>query len=642
MRKLILRSPLSPGDIVMLTAAVRDLHACYPGRFQTDVRTHCHALWENNPFLTRLRETARGVTIIDCDYPLIERCNQEPWHCLHGFIDFLNRKLKLDIRPTMFQGDIHLSELEMGWASQVQEQLGADLPFWVVSAGGKYDATVKWWAIDRYQAVVDHFRGRLLFVQVGATGHHHPRLHGVLDLRGRTDLRQLVRLVHHSHGILAPITALMHLAAAVPVRNGSAPHRPCVVIAGGREPPHWEAYPHHQFVHSVGALPCCAHGGCWKDRVRPLGDGDERDQPERLCVAPEASQPRCLALIRPEDVIRRIESYLEGGVARPLTAQEARVARTGLERQPANSFDTAPLNRHNARMMAEAFIQRIGPYPGGYRGRGAVICAGGVKYFANAWVCIQMLRHLGCRLPIELWHLGPQELDVPMRKLLQPLGVQCVDALEIRRRHPARRLAGWELKPYALRNTRFREVLLMDADNVPLVDPTFLFDSPEYRQTGVILWPDRPHNPLPDRVWDFCGIAQPDALTVESGQVVMNKARCWEALELCLWYNQQSDFFYQHFHGDKETYHLAFRKLNRPFSMPATPLLALQGTLCQHDFHGRRIFQHRYRAKWTLTGQNPRIRGFRQERLCRSWLRQLRNQWQGRIVDPDQVNGNLP
>lgn len=39
MRKLILRNFQSPGDIVMLTAAVRDLHRTYPGEFITDVRT---------------------------------------------------------------------------------------------------------------------------------------------------------------------------------------------------------------------------------------------------------------------------------------------------------------------------------------------------------------------------------------------------------------------------------------------------------------------------------------------------------------------------------------------------------------------------------------------------------------------------
>jgi hypothetical protein len=56
MRKLILRSFQSPGDIVMLTAAVRDLHIACPGNFVTDVRTSADALWIHNPRITRLDE----------------------------------------------------------------------------------------------------------------------------------------------------------------------------------------------------------------------------------------------------------------------------------------------------------------------------------------------------------------------------------------------------------------------------------------------------------------------------------------------------------------------------------------------------------------------------------------------------------
>src|SRR5262245_11474085 len=89
-RKLVLRNSLSPGDIVMLTAAVRDLHRCYPGQFLTDVRTSCAPLWENNPYLTPLDERDAEVELIDCSYPLLHRCHDGPYHCLHGFIDFLN------------------------------------------------------------------------------------------------------------------------------------------------------------------------------------------------------------------------------------------------------------------------------------------------------------------------------------------------------------------------------------------------------------------------------------------------------------------------------------------------------------------------------------------------------------------------
>jgi ADP-heptose:LPS heptosyltransferase len=332
MRSLIFNNFQPPGDIVMLTAAVRDLHTCYPGEFKTDVRTSCPQLWENNPYLTPLQAWLPNVETIDCHYPLIDRSNQEPWHFLLGFTHFLNQRLGLRIEPTAFKGDIHLSSIEKSWMSQVQEITGDLIPFWILSAGGKFDYTIKWWDHSRYQAVVDHFRDRILFVQVGMLDHHHPPLDGVLDLRGKTDLRELIRLVYHAQGVLGPVSLLMHLAAAVEMKPGMPKNRPCVVVAGGREPPHWEAYPHHQFIHTVGALPCCDNGGCWKSRTVPLGDGDEKDRPENLCVDVVGRLPRCMDMITASEVIRRIRLYLDGGVAGVLTpSQRSALSAAGLD-----------------------------------------------------------------------------------------------------------------------------------------------------------------------------------------------------------------------------------------------------------------------------------------------------------------------
>src|SRR5947209_1809380 len=105
----------------MLTAAVRDLHHCYPGRFVTAVRTSCAEVWEHNPLITLLSKADPQVEEIDCSYPLIDRSNETPYHCLHGFIEFLNERLGLAIKPTKFKGDLHLSAQEKAWHSQVRE-----------------------------------------------------------------------------------------------------------------------------------------------------------------------------------------------------------------------------------------------------------------------------------------------------------------------------------------------------------------------------------------------------------------------------------------------------------------------------------------------------------------------------------------
>ena len=314
--KLILKSFQSPGDVLMLTAAVRDLHQAHPGQFQTDVRTSADALWQNNPYLTRLQEGAPGVRTLDMHYPLIHQSNQRPYHFIHGYVQYLEQQLNLRIPVTRFQGDIHLSSEEK---STPPVAGGVALPerFWIVVAGGKFDFTAKWWNPASFQQVVDHFQGRIAFVQCGEQGHWHPRQSGVIDLVGKTNLREFVRLMYHADGVLCPVTFAMHLAAAVATKPGRPRHRPCVVVAGGREPPHWEAYPHHQFLSTVGALSCCADGGCWKSRCQLVGDGDMKDRRD-VCeqpvqVAADLRIPRCMELITPADVIRRIEIYYEGG-----------------------------------------------------------------------------------------------------------------------------------------------------------------------------------------------------------------------------------------------------------------------------------------------------------------------------------------
>jgi FkbM family methyltransferase len=295
---------------------VRDLHAAHPGRFLTDVRTTAEALWENNPYLTRLREGEPGVTSLDMHYPLIHQSNQRPYHFLHGYAQFLEERLGVPVPLTRFHGDIYLSEAEKA-APPPGAELGLPERFWIVVAGGKYDFTAKWWDPDCFQKVVDHFRGRITFVQCGEQGHWHPRLSGVLDLVGRTSTRDFARLIYHADGVLCGVTFAMHLAAAVPSKPGRPPRRACVVVAGGREPPHWEAYPQHQFLSTVGALPCCAEGGCWRSRCQLVGDGDDKDRRE-VCerpvqVSPTLRIPQCMHLIRPEDIIQAIELYYRGG-----------------------------------------------------------------------------------------------------------------------------------------------------------------------------------------------------------------------------------------------------------------------------------------------------------------------------------------
>jgi len=354
-RKVVLLNFLSPGDVVVMTATVRDLHRKYPGEFITDVHTSAPEIWENNPYITKLPfkvEPLNGQTepahsmelilpernvkiikddpeieIIDTnyggDYPAsINRSNTHAYHFLHGYAQDISRQLGVDIPITDFKGDIHISEKEKSWMSQLEEMKIKD-NFWIMMAGGKMDFTAKWWDPLNYQKVVDAFKGKVLFAQCGERTHFHPALTGVVDLIGKTNIRQFIRLVYHADGVVCGVTFAMHLAAAVPIRTfdnkgrRKSLNRACVVIAGGREGMHWEAYPHHQYIHLNGALPCCAQGGCWKSRCHQVGDGDPKDRKD-LClfpvkVADNLNIPRCMKMITPDMVTERIKFYYDGG-----------------------------------------------------------------------------------------------------------------------------------------------------------------------------------------------------------------------------------------------------------------------------------------------------------------------------------------
>jgi hypothetical protein len=117
----------------------------------------------------------------------------------------------------------------------------------------------------------------------------------------------------------------------------------------------------------------------------------------------------------------------------------------------------------------------------------------------------------------------------------------------------------------------------------------------------------------------------------ETGQVLIDKARCWEPLSLTLWFNEHANFYYHYIYGDKETFHLAFRKVRKHYAMVPWPIHPLDSTMCQHDFEGRRIFQHRNQDKWDLFQRNKAIEDFWFEDECRHHLDQLRRQWDGTI-----------
>jgi hypothetical protein len=270
-----------------------------------------------------------------------------------------------------------------------------------------------------------------------------------------------------------------------------------------------------------------------------------------------------------------------------------------------------------------------------------------------------MLRHLGCQLPIQLWYLGRNEITDQMKQLVSRFGVECVDGAPLIGECQAIKSElvkkGWILKSVAMAGCPFAEVMFLDADNLPIRDPSFLFETPQYKTTGAIFWPDSSmfaHK----SIWRVFRVPPREEPEFESGQAVIDKRVNWEALSLAEQINRHANIFYRLIWGDKDTFRFAWHKLGRSFAMPDFPPQALQAAvsngdmLCQHDFEGGRLFQHRIMYKWNLFESNPWISGFFLENECRAFLEELRSVWNGRcgnsvfesrLVDQSPVRQNL-
>lgn len=260
-----------------------------------------------------------------------------------------------------------------------------------------------------------------------------------------------------------------------------------------------------------------------------------------------------------------------------------------------------------------------------FSGKGIICCAGGQKYLLNAYVLVRMLSSFGLNLPLQIWHLGQKELVEPYVSELKKLGAVFVDAHKILEEKPHHNLNGWELKPYAIAWCDFEEVILLDADNVPQRSPEEIFSWSEYLATGSVFWPDRGLMATKSRAWRLFGnIAPRREREFETGQLAINKERSWHPLLLTNWYNLHSRFFYKHVHGDKETFHLAWRKTDTAYAMPETPPIDTGSALLQHDFAGKQLFHHRANhAKWRFKN-NVEVPGFSPREECLAYLEDLK------------------
>ena len=279
------------GDRLLMTPLVRDLKATYPNwRLVVDVENDI--AWHNNPHLEQIITPGKQVQgKVDFQFkvgPLraTQGSRSNGLHITRAFARSFITMTGLPVTDGPFKCDLHLSEAERTWRPVTGD-------YWVINCDTANMGSKRWVA-ERWRQLVRSLP-ELTFVQVGLPGDTRIDLSdepNVIGLVGQTDPRQLMALVYHSVGCVSLVSSLMHIAAAF--------DKPAVVLAGGREPRSFAAYPAQHHIDRIGMLQCCRDSACWKNSIE-------------ACKDKLRDVPRCMRMIEVDEVADAVLGFYRGG-----------------------------------------------------------------------------------------------------------------------------------------------------------------------------------------------------------------------------------------------------------------------------------------------------------------------------------------
>ncbi|GAA5893574.1 hypothetical protein JCM8208_000832 [Rhodotorula glutinis] len=261
------------------------------------------------------------------------------------------------------------------------------------------------------------------------------------------------------------------------------------------------------------------------------------------------------------------------------------------------------------------------------KGRGLVFTAGNKDTTSRLLTSLRILRrHHHCTLPVEIFCFPTELAALEGTKLKREIDeLEGVTWREIEAEWVEGAWKQFGIKGDALARTSFAEFLYLDSDNVPLVDPAFLFDSPTYRAHGAVLWPDFNRDSAANPIWRLVShpCSPAGAWQAESGQVLVNK-RAHEGLDLVVLevaraMMRDEGFWFRLSGGDKDLFRYAFLFLSLPFGMAPHYPSALGGPLLPplaphtegHTFCGHSMVQYGLDAtrEWALLRRRGEVRG---------------------------------
>ena len=288
------------GDMLMFTCGVRDFKKAFPD-VRVNVISIASHIWDHNPYIDRTLIPNEANTVKIGPGELTNSSNRLDWHFANAYRVSIEKALKINIPQGESRPDIWLTEEEYNAPRVFKE------PYWIICLTGEKGWGCKMYPFEKWQEFVRQNPDKN-FVQIGAKEDNPPRLTGAncIDYVGQTQsketgIRDLYKLFLNAEGSVGLVSFHMHLSGAL--------YKPCVVVAGAREPVSFTRYAGHAYLSNDGMLPCAVKA-CWHCNIDACTNLVHRDDYARL---EDKKVPKCADIIDPEDLTRAINGYYRGG-----------------------------------------------------------------------------------------------------------------------------------------------------------------------------------------------------------------------------------------------------------------------------------------------------------------------------------------
>jgi hypothetical protein len=200
--------------------------------------------------------------------------------------------------------------------------------------------------------------------------------------------------------------------------------------------------------------------------------------------------------------------------------------------------------------------------------RGIITAAGGNDLLLQSFVSINLLRHHGCNLPIELYYADNEEMTVSFVKRMETLNVSCINVQDhhLFKNYNAR---NFSIKSIALFLSSFDETIWMDVDIIPFTNMESLFDHPYYKKNHYMFFPDiftygkyqNAYTEKTNELMKLFGFSYVEyEHETDAGLFVINKSKIpADFIVMNLLFNINHNITYKYAYGDKELYNLCMK-----------------------------------------------------------------------------------